>query len=115
MCCVAVADPESLYATTPLLEFLDGAGERVVLGRETPLHAACHLGHARCAYQLIHEYGLNVAATCASGCTPMHLAAFHGDTELMRILTAAGATMDVGDASGSTVHDYLRLGQRPFY
>lgn len=110
LCCAAVRGSGSLYATTPLFTFADADGTWMTVGGETPLHAACHLGHIDCAWRLINQRGADVDARCATGCTPMHMAAFHGDTAMMRVLAAAGASTMARDGAGNTVHDYTHLG-----
>lgn len=114
LCCAAVRGG-SLYATTPLFTFAGADGTSMTVGGETPLHAACHLGHIDCAWRLINERGADVDAQCATGCTPMHMAAFHGDTAMMRVLAAAGASPMARDGVGATVHDYARLGSSTMF
>lgn len=51
----------------------------------TPLANACYEGHTQCVYVLL-EAGVDINVRDAKGRTPLHIAARHGKSEIIRLL-----------------------------
>ncbi|XP_034060437.1 ankyrin repeat domain-containing protein 6b isoform X1 [Gymnodraco acuticeps] len=71
-----------------------------VLALSERLLIASHKGHAENVVQLINK-GAKVAVT-KYGRSPMHLAAYKGHIEVVRILLKAGCDLDIQDDGGQT-------------
>ncbi|XP_013888238.1 ankyrin repeat domain-containing protein 6b [Austrofundulus limnaeus] len=71
-----------------------------VLALSERLLTASHKGQAECVVQLINK-GAKVAVT-KYGRSPLHLAAYKGHTEVVRILLRAGCSLDLQDDGGQT-------------
>ncbi|KAK1889242.1 Ankyrin repeat domain containing protein 6 [Dissostichus eleginoides] len=71
-----------------------------VLALSERLLIASHKGHAENVVQLINK-GAKVAVT-KNGRSPMHLAAYKGHIEVVRILLKAGCDLDIQDDGGQT-------------
>ncbi|KAG7281740.1 hypothetical protein CRUP_028054 [Coryphaenoides rupestris] len=77
----------------------------------TPLHLACIDCSFTSVLQLIsHQAEVNAVSRCND--TPLHLAAKHGCTAIVKALLLNGADGTLLDSSGSTALDVARRGQR---
>jgi ankyrin repeat protein len=114
--------PDPLFDETPLhlaCEFGQHEMAKALLSRgalrtardslqRTSLHDAAHAGHLSCVAMLLGKHGahkltpdeVNAADYC--GCTPLHVAAYHGQSQVCGKLLAAGARLDTVTSSGST-------------
>ncbi|KAI3424806.1 hypothetical protein D9Q98_008192 [Chlorella vulgaris] len=85
------------------------------VGNQTALHAAAHWGHAPAVQLLLDSTQLAVALQADSrGCTPLHLAAWHGNLAAVQLLVAAApAAATMQDAAGRTPLHLAALLTRP--
>jgi len=114
--------PDPLFNETPLhlaCEFGQHEMAKALLSRgalrtardslqRTSLHDAAHAGHLSCVAMLLGKHGAykltpdEVNAADVDGCTPLHVAAYHGQSQVCGKLLAAGARLDAVTSSGST-------------
>jgi len=86
------------------------AGLALPVVEHVKLAAAARNNQTR-AVALMLKAGWPVAVRGAENATPLHWAAFHGNAEMVRALTARGAPVDVrGDAHNATPLDWAQYG-----
>jgi ankyrin repeat protein len=83
------------------------AGRPDILGSKTPqkntaLHIAAELGHAGFAKEVLSVKGELLVSKNADGDTPLHVAAFNGKLAVVKVLLAAGASVNARDNEGWT-------------
>ena len=80
---------------------------------ETALHIAARFGHTECARILLGEHDGRKAdmevAENSFGWTPLFIACVDGHVEIVRILIAAKANLDMSDTSGWTAMEHAAL------
>ena len=69
---------------------------------QTPLHMTIHYGHEGAVRVLVEELGTDINTPDASGYTPLHVAAWCGDHEVVRLLGVFGADVEAKLEDGST-------------
>lgn len=67
-----------------------------------PIHDAAAAGDAETVYRLIDQYPTMLELRNEQGASPLHQAAWHGRTELVRGLIARGAEVNVATTNGLT-------------
>mmetsp|Transcript_39665 Transcript_39665/g.99286 ORF Transcript_39665/g.99286 Transcript_39665/m.99286 type:complete len:144 (+) Transcript_39665:15-446(+) len=70
-------------------------------GQKSPLHYACCRGDPKAIIQAL-EQGIDVNTPDDKMCTPLHIAARFGHTEVCRFLMSQGADCSVKDSAGRT-------------
>jgi hypothetical protein len=98
------AEPRAALATIP----------GPLVGPDTPLHAAAHLGHLEIA-ELLLRHGADVNARGDGGDTPLHEAANNGHVEVVELLLKHGADIEAEDASKAKPLHLCTPGRDPHF
>lgn len=75
---------------------------------ETPLHIACMRGHTALVAMLINTYHADPNAKKEGGITPLMLAAYHGNVEIIDALLKAGANANERAQNNKRAYHFAR-------